>query len=292
MSLTVAVTGAGGQLGRALLDAHWPDTTDVIGLGSDQLDITDRSQVERVLDEIRPQVVVNTAAYTAVDDAESEPERAQEVNGVAVGHLVESCDRLGATLVHISTDYVFDGTRSGRYREDDPTGPLGAYGRSKELGERIALAARRSVVVRISWLYSDRAPNFVATMLRLANERSEIGVVDDQRGCPTSARSAAAGLVKLVRASAQGRAPGRVYHLASPDDASWYDLARAALDASSHASSAVLHRLDTSQYPTAARRPANSCLDSTRAAIELGIVLPSWRTEVPAAVAGLERLAL
>lgn len=288
------MTGAAGQLGRELARADWSDGIEVVALDSRQLDITVAPTVARAVAEIRPRVIVNAAAYTAVDQAEDDEERAMAVNGTAVGHLAEAADRAGALLVHVSTDYVFDGSKGGWYVESDPLAPLGAYGRSKAVGEAQALRADRSVVLRTAWVYSAVGRNFVATMLRLAADRDELGVVDDQVGCPTSAADLAAAIVDLVDASDLGRAdlPARLYHAASPEPATWHQLAMATFEASERGFDGVCRRLLTQEYPTRAVRPANSRLSSTRLAHDLGIMLPPWSSSLPAVVAELESVGV
>lgn len=290
----ILVTGAAGQLGRELARADWPAGIAVAALDSRQLDITDASAVARTVAQIRPRVIVNAAAYTAVDQAEDDEERAMAVNGTAVGYLAEAADRAGALLVHVSTDYVFDGTKAGWYVESDPLAPLGVYGRSKAVGEAQALRAEQSVVLRTAWVYSAVGRNFVATMLRLAADRDELGVVDDQVGCPTSAADLAAAIVDLVDASSLGRValPSSLYHAASPEQASWHQLAMATFEVSNQGFGGVCRRLQTQEYPTRALRPANSRLSSARLADDLGITLPPWSRSLPAVVAELEAVGV
>ena len=284
----VLVTGAGGQLGRELGRAGWDPSVEVVSLPSALLDITDADAVGEVVATIDPDVIVNAAAYTAVDKAEDDAAAAFAVNTAAVGTLATAADRVAALLIHVSTDYVFDGSTVGWYHERDPVAPLGVYGRSKAMGEQAALAAERSLVLRVSWLYGAMGPNFVTTMLRLARERDEIGVVDDQRGCPTAAGDVAQAIVGVVTMAGGRGEPRGLYHLAAPDDATWYELAAATFEASAHGFPGTLRPLASHEYPTPARRPANSRLDSGRIA-ELGIRLPSWRESLPTIVAERER---
>lgn len=294
----VAVTGDGGQVGRELNRADWllPLTeagmsdAEVVGFDVAELDITDRHAVLAVMARERPDVIVNAAAYTAVDRAEDEPEQAMAVNATAVGHLAEAANRCDAMLIHISTDYVFDGSKDGWYVETDSANPLGVYGRTKLAGEQQALQADRSMVLRTAWVYGALGSNFVTTMLRLARERDEIGVVADQIGCPTAAADIAATIVKLVAATHGGRdhPANRLYHLASPTAVSWFDLAKAVFAASRSGYGGVCRPLTTAQYPTRATRPANSRLDCTRLASDFGIELPPLEQSLKSVVAELE----
>lgn len=288
---TVLVAGANGQVGQELRRSPWAAGVELVAHPSTTLDITDPSAVAGAVEAAGPDVIVNAAAYTEVDRAEDEPDRAVAVNRDGVAHLAAAADRAGALLVHLSSDYVFDGAKTGRYTEADPVSPLGVYGRSKAAGEEAALAATRSITLRTSWVYGAKGPNFVATMLRLALERDELGVVDDQYGCPTSAADLALAIGTVIERMTEpttSRSLARLYHLAAPDDASWYELALATFEASALGFGGTCRRLTTAQYPTRAPRPANSRLDSGAIARDLGIELPSWRCSLPAVVAEIE----
>ena len=278
----VLITGAAGQLGTELQRAAWPDGVSIIALTSAELDITDRTAGLDVVTRLRPSVIVNAAAYTAVDKAEDDEDRAHLVNATAVGFLAEAADGVGALLVHVSTDYVFDGSKPGWYHEDDPLAPIGAYGRTKALGEAAALTAARSMVLRTAWVYSAHGSNFVKTMLRLAGERRELGVVADQFGCPTAAADIAGAIVALVRIQQTDAPPElpRVLHVTAPDDASWHQFATAIFELAGVDDGLTVRELTTAEYPTRAVRPANSRLDSNRLAALLGHPLPSWRVSL------------
>ena len=232
----VLVTGAAGQIGRELARAPWPEGFELVRTDSSDLDITDPHDVDRVLAAVDPDLIVNAAGYTAVDRAEDEPERAFAVNEGGVGYLAAGADDCNATLIHLSTDYVFDGSKDGWYVEDDVPRPLSVYGASKLAGERCALRARKALVLRTSWIYGALRPNFVVTMRRLAAEGSGIGVVADQIGCPTAARDVAAAIVEIARSGASEHG---LFHVAAPDDASWWDVA-----------SEAIRRMDLPQPPT------------------------------------------
>lgn len=286
----VLITGGGGQLGRELGRCRWPDETTVIVLESHQLDITDRDAVRTAVVGAKPDVIINAAGFTAVDAAEDRRDRAFDINGTAVGHLAAAANAAAAVLIHISTDYVFDGSKVGWYTEDDPVGPLGVYARSKVAGELAAAEAERSIILRTAWLYGALGSNFVTTVLRLAAEGQDLRIVDDQTGCPTSAADVADAVATLITRGLPAQ-PGRhLYHLASPEPATWFELAEATIDASKAGLGFAgrCYRISTEEYPTAATRPRNSRLSSSLIADDFGIQLPAWRDSLPLVVAELE----
>lgn len=262
----ILVTGAGGQLGRALLRCLGDRA---VGLGHAELAIQDAQAVQAVFDRTRPNGVINAAAFTHVDRAEREPEAAYRVNRDGAARLAEAAARRGLPFVHVSTDYVFDGSKTTPWMETDPTGPLGVYGASKLAGEAAVRAAHaEAVVVRTSWVFSRDGANFVKTILRLAGERPVLRVVDDQHGCPTSAD-------ELARAACAALAwPAGIYHFAGDGATTWYGFARAILDVVG--ANVRLEPIPTSDYPTPARRPAYSVLDTGRVRA-LGLSPAPWR---------------
>ncbi len=247
------ITGAGGMLGHDLLEAL--EGRDVTGLTRADLDITDAHAVRRALEGI--DVVINAAAYTRVDDAESEEELARSINGVGAGNLARAAAQVGARLVHYSTDYVFDGTATTPYAEDHPTHPVTAYGRSKAEGEHLVLehGPESTYLLRTAYLYGQHGPNFVRTMLRLAGERETVSVVTDQVGQPTWTADVAARTVALLDAVA----PAGIYHATSSGSASWYEFARAIFRAAGLDPERVLPT-DSTRYVQRAKRPAYSVL--------------------------------
>lgn len=272
--MKVLVTGAGGQLGRALV-ARAPEGIDVEAAGSAELDISDRAAVLALCERKRPGLICNAAAYTAVDQAESEPERARAVNDTGVANLVAAAAVIGARVAHVSTDFVFDGRASRAYPVDAPTAPLGVYGASKLAGERHLRAL--DLCVRTAWVHAAQGRNFVRTMLRLMAEREELGVVADQIGSPTSADDLAAALWRLAIEGQVG-----TFHYTNSGVASWYDFAVAIRDegvrlAILPATAARIRPIATSDYPTPARRPAFSVLDMSRTEVALGAPAPHWR---------------
>jgi dTDP-4-dehydrorhamnose reductase len=276
---------------RSLLTAERPAGMDIVAVGRPELDLAHPTSVRHAIEAARPTVVVNAAAYTAVDKAESEPDLAFRVNAGGAEAVGLAAHALGVPVIHLSTDYVFDGTKPTSYVESDPVAPLGAYGRSKLEGERrLAAACPRHVILRTAWVHSPYGHNFTRTMLRLAGARPEISVVDDQLGCPTYAPHLARAIVQLAaRLIGDRDAPWGTYHAAGTGTATWCGFAREifAVSARLGGPSAAIKPITTAEYPTPARRPANSRLDSRRLATNFGLGLPDWREGVAACVAVL-----
>ncbi len=270
----ILILGAKGQLGSALVNQEWPVGTFVLPATRDQLDITDHGAVRTYIQRWRPKVVINAAASTSVDGAEAQPDVANRVNHRAVVSIAEAAAAVDARLIHLSTDYVFDGAASGWYREHDQVNPLGAYGRSKRAGELAALQLDDALVLRTSWLYSSTGSNFVRTIRKLGRSRPVLQVVDDQRGCPTAADDLAAAIVVAIRA---GLRHNGLFHVAAPDDATWCEFADEILRLDGTRDRVELDRITTGQYPLAARRPADSRISSDAFAAAYGHTLPPWR---------------
>ncbi len=265
--LLIGRTGqVGGELERVLGEA--------VATDRGALDLLDETAIRETMRQRKPQIVINAAAYTAVDRAESERETAMRVNGIAPGILGEEARRLGALLVHYSTDYVFDGEKATAYVEDDQARPLSAYGASKLEGEnRIRAAGCRHLILRTSWVYGPRGRNFYLTMKAKAGE--PLRVVDDQKGVPTSSRFLAEHTVSLINKDIEG-----LLHLVPSGSTTWYGFARAILGEES-----AIAPIGSSEYLTAARRPANSVLDNRKAQALLGHALPDWRSVLAALAA-------
>ena len=282
--MKVLVTGTQGQVGWELERALQP-VGEVIGLDRSRLDLADVHAVRESVLDLRPHWVVNPAAYTHVDQAEDDEARARAVNVDAVGALAVACAEIGATLVHYSTDYVFDGEKTGAYSEDDVPRPLGVYGHTKLLGEE---AVRRSgcahVVIRTSWVYSARGRNFLRTILKLAAERDELRIVDDQHGAPTSARFIADATAALLwRASAVPElsarlAAGEILNVCCAGATTWFGFARHALAHAALTRTPTLVPIPASAYSTKAKRPGNSVLSLQRLRRVWGIEAPSWQS--------------
>lgn len=283
--LNVLVIGRDGQVARALARTVPADGVRLTCLGRPELDIRQPDSVGQAIGEVAPDLVINAAAYTAVDQAESEPEQAFEVNAIAAGGLARAAAARGIPVFHLSTDYVFDGQKQAPYKEDDRVAPLGTYGRSKLDGEMAVLDANpAALVLRTAWVYSPWGKNFARTMLSLAETRDEISVVHDQIGTPTSALDIARGLWALAlgqAAGGQAPAPG-IFHMTARGEASWAEFAEEifAVSLALGGASARIRRIGTADYPTLARRPANSRLDSSRLLRVHGVALPDWRASV------------
>ena len=289
--MRVLITGAAGQVGSALL-ASVPPETELQAVDLQQLDITDAGAVQATVEAWRPQVIINAAAYTAVDQAESEAPLAAAVNAQAPGHIARAAMRIeGCRLIHISTDYVFDGRASEPYQPGDPPNPLSVYGVTKLAGEQAVLEvlADRAVVLRTAWVYAARGRNFLLTMLRLMLERGAVRVVADQRGTPTAAASIARALWRIADLP---RVHG-LLHWTDGGVASWYEFASAiaedALAAGLLPHAVQVTPITTADYPTAAHRPANSVLDIRDSVAQLGITPAHWRRNLRATLAQLQR---
>lgn len=293
--MKIALFGRSGQVGRELEHVLPP----LGGLLAYDRVTADLERPESVRDIIRresPDVVINAAAYTAVDKAESEPQRAGQVNADSVGVMAEEVARTGGWLVHYSTDYVFDGMKSASYVETDPTGPLSVYGRTKLAGEQLVTASGcRHLIFRTSWVFAAHGANFIRTILRLLQERDELSVVDDQFGAPTSAARIAAVTAAAIGRLAGGAPPpaSGIYHLAASGATSWHRYA-ASIAAAARAGGLPLRvapdhirPIPSSAWPQAARRPANSRLDTTKLRSTFEVILPPWEDDVRQVVAAL-----
>ncbi|KPH81496.1 dTDP-4-dehydrorhamnose reductase [Bosea vaviloviae] len=291
--MRIVVTGREGQVARALVERAAGAGAMLVAVGRPELDLERPETIGPALAAARPDVIVNAAAYTAVDLAESAEATALAVNGAGAGEVAAAASRLGVPVIQISTDYVFDGGLGRPYREDDATGPISAYGRSKLAGEQaVAAATPDHAILRTAWVYSPFGRNFVRTMLRLGTERSEVGVVADQIGSPTSALDIADAVLAVARNLVErpdDAALRGIFHMAAQGEASWAEVAEAAFaDAKAAGRKPVqVKRIATSDYPTPARRPANSRLDGARLASIHGVSLPHWRGSLTTCVARL-----
>ena len=276
--MKIAVFGAGGQVGSALARiAQRRRHIALKGFDRAAVDITDLHAVDAALRSASADAVINCAAYTAVDKAEAEPALASDINEAGARNVAKAAEAQGAALIHLSTDYVFDGTGRGAYLEDDAVAPIGAYGISKAKGEAaVREACRRALIVRTAWVYGLEGANFVKTMLRLGSERDELRVVEDQQGCPTFADDLAEGLLTIAEKS--GSHAG-IYHLAGTGRTTWFEFAEAIFaEAARHGRRTPrLVAIPTEDYPTPAKRPLNSVLDCTKTKRDFAVELPPWQ---------------
>lgn len=276
------ITGAKGQVGHCLMQ-QLQGKADVRGLDRDELDITDRAAVFRAVNAFRPDVIINAAAHTAVDRAEHEVALSEAINVNGAQNLAEAADGIGAIILHISTDYVFNGEGEHAYREEDETDPQGVYGKTKLAGElAVQQANPRSVILRTAWVFGEHGHNFVKTMLRLAKERTTLGVVGDQIGAPTYAGDIAAALIHISTQLLACRQPRfGVYHFSGQPYVSWCEFAKAIFKEAELQNMLqnvpLVNCIATSDYPTPAKRPANSRLDLTKIQDTFGIKPSDWQ---------------
>ena len=274
--MNILVTGSNGQLGNELrkISSDFPDYrmffTDV-----DDLDITNSDAVIDFVEKNKIQTVINCAAYTAVDKAESDESAATLINAVAVEYLAKACDNASAAFIHVSTDYVYDGCAYKPYNEDYSTAPVSAYGRSKLAGEEAALKTPKSVVIRTSWLYSSFGNNFVKTMLRLGKERETLNVVADQVGTPTYAADLAQAIMIIAGRAEQNTLERGIFHYSNEGVCSWYDFAHEIMQQAGL--NCVVKPIETKDYPTPATRPHYSVLNKVRIKAAYGLAIPHWK---------------
>ena len=274
--MNILITGANGQLGRSLRRLGGVSTHTYIFTDVAELDITDAAAVLRTVEERRIDVIVNCAAYTDVERAEEDEPTAELLNHKAAGNLAAAAKATGATLFHVSTDYVFDGTAHTPYTEDGTPSPLGAYGRTKLAGERAVMASGcRYLIFRTAWLYSEYGNNFLKTMLRLTSERDTLQVVFDQIGTPTYAGDLALAIFSIIESERYAGNEG-VYHFTDEGVCSWYDFATEIAAAAGHDSCHIIP-CHTSEFPTKAARPAYSVLDKTKIKTTFQMDIPHWR---------------
>ena len=276
----ILVTGANGQLGRSIraIEELLPDFT-FIYTDVDTLDLTTGATTMEFIEELRPDYIINCAAYTAVDRAETDTKLCRLVNRDAVQNLGHAAREVGARLLHISTDYVFDGTQCHPYAETDPVNPQSVYGRTKLGGEQVlAVVCPDSVIIRTAWLYSEYGNNFVKTMLRLGRERTELSVVFDQVGTPTYAGDLAKALLAIVRQAEMGHYVSGIYHFSNEGVCSWYDFAVKIIQLGGLTCN--IRPVETKDYPTAAHRPAFSVLNKTRIKTVYGLRINHWESSL------------
>ena len=287
--MKILLLGKGGQVGWELQRSLAPlgelialefDSTDYCG------DFTNLTGLANTVRQVKPDVIVNAAAHTAVDKAESEPELVRTINAIAPGVLADEAEKLGAWLIHYSTDYVFDGSGTTPWKETDATGPLGVYGRTKLEGEQAVDRCTRHLIFRTSWVYAARGANFAKTMLRLAKERDELKVIADQFGAPTGAELLADVTAQAIRTTQDKPELAGLYHLVAGGETSWYDYAQFVIAFAKQSGETIrvtpdaIKPIPTTDYPTPAKRPLNSRLDTTKLKTTFDLQLPDWRDGV------------
>ena len=278
----ILIIGKIGQVGYELRRTAAP-LGRLVSVDFPEIDLTDGSSIRKWVRETAPTVIINAAAYTAVDKAETDEQRCLQINGVAPGILAEEANRVGAWLVHYSTDYVFDGTKGTPYVEEDGPNPLGAYGRSKLAGDQaVRQVDGAHLIFRLCWVYGARGQNFMLTMMRLAREREKLRIVNDQFGCPTWSRLIAETTSLALKQALAAREPGAfsgVYHLAAGGQTSWHGFAEAIIGSMPDCEKKckVVEPISTSEYPLPARRPAYSVLSCEKLQRTFGLKLPDWR---------------
>lgn len=287
--MKILLLGKGGQVGWELQRSLAPlgelvalefDSTDYCG------DFTNLNGLAETVRQVKPDVIVNAAAHTAVDKAESEPELVRTINAIAPGVLADEAEKLGAWLIHYSTDYVFDGSGTTPWKENDATGPLGVYGQTKLEGEQAVARCTRHLIFRTSWVYAARGANFAKTMLRLAKERDELKVIADQFGAPTGAELLADVTAHAIRTTQDKPELAGLYHLVAGGETSWYDYAQFVIAFAKQSGETIrvtpdaIKPIPTTDYPTPAKRPLNSRLDTTKLKTTFDLQLPDWRDGV------------
>ena len=279
--MRILVLGSNGQLGQCLNDQLSTKEYDVVYTSRDQIDIANFEVTRDKIIDISPDIIINSTAYTAVDSAEKQQEVADVVNHLAVSNLANICRKLDCWLIHVSTDYVFDGSSKVPYKEDDQTSPQGVYGKTKLRGElAIQSSGCRYLIFRTAWVFSEYGSNFLKTMLNLGNERDELSVVSDQIGCPTYAQDIAKTIASAVYSLESCEQTSGLYHYCGDQPCSWYDFAKAIFKEAELLrinTPNVVHAIKTLAYPTPAPRPAFSVLDCSKIKNEFGVIPSDWR---------------
>lgn len=285
--MKLLITGANGQLGQSL--SSFISTHQSIAYTRQQLDITDKQALQNKVQQDQPDVIVNCAAYTAVDNAESDPSAAELINVTAARHLAQVCQQQGIILIHVSTDYVFDGNNQQAYQETDIPNPQTVYGKTKLAGEQaIAACCEKFIILRTSWVFGATGNNFVKTMLTLFQQREQLAIVNDQHGCPTDTRHLSEVIIRIIdRLEQQAAAPWGIYHYCDTSTTTWYHFAQEIYRHAKCVNSQLncqLTPISSQDYPTPAIRPNYSTLDCKKLHANFGIQQYSWRISLPAAI--------
>jgi dTDP-4-dehydrorhamnose reductase len=290
--MKILVLGCKGQLGRCLNDQLVNTEHEVIYTSREQIDIADFEVTKSKILEFSPDLIINATAYTAVDKAEEDQKTANLINHLAVKNIADICKQLKCWLIHVSTDYVFDGNSNVPYKEDDETNPQGAYGKTKLKGElAIQASGCKHIILRTAWVFSEYGNNFLKTMLRLGAERDELSIVGDQMGCPTYAQDIARSVVEIVP-KLNSREYNGIYHYCGDQPCSWYDFANAIFDQAMTNNlkiPSIVNSIETSAYPTPAKRPAFSVLDCSKMENECGVLSSNWQEGIRQVIRKLEQ---
>ena len=280
--MKILLTGRKGQVGSEL-ERSLASLGEIVAVDQKDVDLGDPDQIVSRLRDVKPELIVNAAAYTNVDQAEKDPGVAMAINGTAPGILAEEAERLGSFLVHYSTDYVFDGAKRSPYTEQDAPNPINVYGRTKLAGEdAIRASGCRHLILRTAWVYSDRGRNFLLTMLRLANEKPELRIVDDQTGAPTWARDLANATSEILN---HPSSPSGTFHLTASGETTWFGFARAIVDM--HGLEIPVLPISSVEYPMPAVRPAYSVLDNSKLTAETGVLMRDWEVALQDCLRGI-----
>jgi dTDP-4-dehydrorhamnose reductase len=289
--MKILVLGCKGQLGRCLNDQLTNTDHEVIYTSREQIDIADFEVTKSKILEFSPDLIINATAYTAVDHAEEDQKNANLINHLAVKNIADICNQLECWLIHVSTDYVFDGNTKIPYKEDDKTNPQGVYGETKLKGElAIQASGCKHIIIRTAWVFSEYGNNFLKTMLRLGAERDELSIVGDQMGCPTYAQDIARSIVEIVP-QLNSRKDNDIYHYCGDQPCSWYDFANAIFDQAMTNNlkiPSIVNSIETSAYPTPAKRPAFSVLDCSKIENECGVPSSNWQEGISQVIRKLE----
>jgi dTDP-4-dehydrorhamnose reductase len=289
--MKILVLGCKGQLGRCLNDQLTNTDHDVIYTSREQIDIADFEVTKNQILKASPDLIINATAYTAVDKAEEDQKTANLINHLAVENIADICNQLECWLIHVSTDYVFDGNSKFPYKEDDQTNPQGAYGETKLNGElAIQSSGCKYIIIRTAWVFSEYGNNFLKTMLRLGAERNELSIVGDQIGCPTYAQDIARSIVEIVP-QLNSRKDNGIYHYCGDQPCTWYDFANAIFDQAMTNNlkiPSIVNSIETSAYPTPAKRPAFSVLDCSKIENDFGVYASNWHDGIGQVISKLK----
>jgi dTDP-4-dehydrorhamnose reductase len=290
--MKILVLGCKGQLGRCLNDQLVNTEHEVIYTSREQIDIADFEVTKNQILKTSPDLIINATAYTAVDKAEEDQKTANLINHLAVKNIADICNQLECWLIHVSTDYVFDGNSKVPYKEDDETNPQGAYGETKLNGElAIQSSGCKHIIIRTAWVFSEYGNNFLKTMLRLGSERDELSIVGDQIGCPTYAQDIARSIVEIIP-QLNSRENNGIYHYCGDQPCSWYEFANVIFDQAMSNNlkiPSIVNSIETSAYPTPAKRPAFSVLDCSKIENECGVLASNWQEGIRQVIRKLEQ---